>query len=97
MVHSTFDVESQALADACKEAEYIKKLLVMMLGTGEEGIIIKAYSNSLDTIPAVKSSKPNTEIAKLKEMLEKKRVAKIEWISTGDIIIEMAASGNFVY
>ena len=90
VVTSTYDAETIALELGLEEALIIKDQIMKMTGFGEELIKVEAFVDCRDTFEAIMSNKQFPkgsrlaiiEVAKIKEMLDQKKVDRISWVDT---------------
>ena len=90
VVTSTYDAETISLELGLEEAIVLRDQLLKLMGFKEDLIKIEAYVNCRDTYEAIISNKKfpkgsrlaSIEVAKIKEMIEKKQVQKVSWIDT---------------
>ena len=90
VVTSTYDAETISLELGLEEAIVIKEQLIKLTGFEEDLIKVEAYVDCRDTYEAIMSNKQfpkgsrlaSIEIAKIKEMLEKKQIHQVSWIDT---------------
>ena len=90
VVTSTYDAETISLELRLEEAIVIKDQLIKLTGFDEDLIRVEAYVDCRDTYEAIISKKKfpkgsrlaSIEVAKVKEMLEEKRVHQVNWVDT---------------
>ena len=90
VVTSTYDAETISLELGLEEAIVIKEQLIKLTGFEEDLIRVEAYVDCRDTYEAIMSNKQfpkgsrlaSIEVAKIKEMLEKKQIHQVSWIDT---------------
>ena len=90
VVTSTYDAETISLELGLEEAIVIKDQLIKLTGFDEDLIRVEAYVDCRDTYEAIISNKKfpkgsrlaSIEVAKVKEMLEEKRVHQVNWVDT---------------
>ena len=90
VVTSTYDAETIALELGLEEALIIKDQIMKMTGFGEELMKVEAFVDCRDTFEAIMSNKQfpkgsrlaMIEVAKIKEMLDQKKVDGISWVDT---------------
>ena len=88
-VVSTFEAECLAVAEALEEALVLKDQIMKITGVPKDMLLIECFCDCNDAVAAFYSSKQNQrggrvqiDSAKIREMLERKEVENIQWIST---------------
>ena len=86
---STYEAETLALLAALEDAIMLKLKLTQITGFPENLIKIEAFCDCNDTVEAIRSTKQNNksvlvqaDIAKIKQLVERKQVNTINWIPT---------------
>ena len=90
VVTSTYDAETISLELGLEEAIVVRDQLVKLTGFSEDLIKIEAFVDCRDTYEAIMSNKKfpkgsrlaSIEVAKIKEMIEKRQVQEVSWIDT---------------
>ena len=90
IVTSTYDVETIALELGLEETIVIKDQLLKMTYFNENLIEIEGFVDCKDTYEAIISNKQflkgsrlaSLEIAKIKEMVKKKQIQRVNWVDT---------------
>ena len=104
MVTSTYDAETIALELALEEAIVIREQLLTMTCLSEDLVEIEAFVDCRDTYEAIVSNKQfpkgsrlaSLEIAKIKEMLEQKKIERINWVDTAHQLVDILTKKGVV-
>ena len=104
IVTSTYDAETIALELGLEEAIVIKDQILKMTCFSENLIEIEGFVNCKDTYEAIISNKQfpkgsclaSLEIAKIKEMVEKKQIQRVNWVDTSHQLADILTKRGVV-